>query len=154
MTAVRLNQLRSIVIGVAAAIIAGGPGALAQTSVKAVFEKHKLIGTFAFDCSKPARPSNLYFRNRALDDNRVQMDQMNGPTSREYVFMIDKATESKPSELDLSGTRNDRPVTILWRIEPDRVVRLEFSVGKKKLHAGGRYTYMDKEVPPLRRCGG
>ena len=154
MTAVRLNQLRSIVIGVSAAIIAGAPLASAQTSVKAMFEKHKLLGTFAFDCSKPARPSNSYFRNRALDNDHVQMDQMNGPASREHVFMIDKATESKPGELDLSGTRSGRPMTILWRIEPERVARLELSVGKKKLHAGGRYTYMDKEVPPLRRCGG
>jgi hypothetical protein len=154
MSVVGRRRASSIVLSLSSAIALGAPPALAQTSVKAMFEKHKLIGTFAWDCSKPARPSNLYFRNRALDDNRVQIDQMNGPANREYIFMIDKATESKPGELDLSGTRNDRPVTILWRIEPDRVVRLEFSVGKKKLHAEGRYTYMDKEVPPLRRCGG
>jgi hypothetical protein len=154
MTAVRLNQLRSIVIGVSAAIIAGAPLASAQTSAKAMFEKHKLLGTFAWDCSKPASPSNLFFRNRALDDNHVQIDQMNGPTSREYMMLIDKATESRPSELALSGTRNDKPITILWRSEPDRVRRLEFSVDGRKLHAGGRYTDMDKEVPPIFRCGG
>jgi hypothetical protein len=154
MTAVRLNRLSSIVIGVCAAIIAGAPGAFAQTSVKAVFEKHKLLGTLAWDCSKPASPSNLFFRNRALDDNHVQIDQMNGPTSREYLMLIDKATESKPSELALSGTRDDKPITILWRSEPDRVLRLEFSVGERKLHAGGRYTYNPNAVPPLRRCGG
>jgi hypothetical protein len=47
MPAVRSGHVRSIVLGVAAAILVGAPAALAQTSVKAIFEKYNLLGTLA-----------------------------------------------------------------------------------------------------------
>jgi hypothetical protein len=144
---------RSRLLGLAAAAVLVAPAAQAA-SVKEIFEKYNLLGTFAWDCSKPAVPNNLYFVSRPVDDNRLQLDQMNGPTNRQYVMLINQATESKPGELTLIGTRNGEPISIHWRIEPDRVVRLEFSVGDRKLHTGGRYTDNGNEVPSLRRCGG
>jgi len=66
MTVIRLQHAQSIVVGLSAAIVLAAPVALAQTSVQAMFEKHKLLGTFAWDCSKPANKDNLYFVHRVL----------------------------------------------------------------------------------------
>jgi len=154
LTTLQCGRATILLVAAWAAIPFGATSASAQTSVKALFEKHKLLGNLAWDCGKPASPSNLYFVIRPLDDNHVQIDQMNGPTSREYLMLIDKTAESKPGELSLGGTRSDKPIMILWRSEADRVVRLDFSVDGKKLHAGGRYTHNSNQVPALRRCGG
>ena len=67
-------------------------------------EKHKLIGTFAWDCSKPANKDNLYFVHRVLDANHVQRDQMSGESTRDLTVIIDKTTEAGPNQLALSGT--------------------------------------------------
>src|ERR1700704_6219590 len=119
MTTVRLSQVTMIALGISVAIFGGAPIAFAQTSVKAVFEKHKLLGAFAWDCSKPASKNNLYYVNWLLDGDRVQRDQMSGPTTRDWVAFLDKAAEMKANEFALSGTRDGKPTDGIWRIEPN-----------------------------------
>jgi hypothetical protein len=163
MTAVRLNQPSSIVIAVAAAIIAGGPGALAQTSVKDIFEKHKLIGTFAWDCSKPAANTNLYFVHRAIDGGYVQRDQMTGETKRDWTALLEKATEAGPNQIAFSGTVTGRiegrdyenaPVNGSYQIEPNRIRQWEAMLDGRKTIAGGKILNGGYEVPWANRCGG
>ena len=52
------------------------PAAWAQSgSVKVLFEKYNLLGTFAWDCARPAsRENNLYYVNRLIDADHVQRD--------------------------------------------------------------------------------
>ena len=80
----------------------------AADSVKALFEKHDLLGNLAWDCSKPASKSNLRYVHRALDGDRVQREQLSGPTGRDWVVVIDKASEARPNEIAVSGTSTGR----------------------------------------------
>jgi hypothetical protein len=125
-----------------------------EGSVKAIFEKHDLLGIFAFDCSSPASKSNIYFVNRLLDEGHVQRDQMSGPTSREQVIVIDKAIELTADEISIGGKRGDeQPMESVWRFDKDRVFGVENTVGGKKVISGGKWTSNGENVPPVSRCG-
>jgi Tfp pilus assembly protein PilF len=127
-------------------------------SVKAIFEKHNLLGIFAADCGKPVSKDNLYYVNRLLDADHVQRDQMSGPTMRDFVIFIDQAGEMNSSEVAVSGTRDGKPTNIIWRIERaaggTRVQAVEASWGGQKLISGEKVPGSGREVPWLNRCGG
>jgi TIR domain len=128
-----------------------------HTPVKDVFEKHKLLGIFAWDCAKPASKSNLYFVSRLLDGDRVQRERMSGPTNRDFVMFIDKASEVNPNEVLVSGMREGKPQEILWRIERNadgmRMRGVEASWDGKKLISGEKITDSGRETPWMNRCG-
>jgi caspase domain-containing protein len=132
-------------------------------SVKAVFEKHDLLGNLAWDCTKPASKSNLRYLHRVLDDDRVQREQMSGPTSRDWVIIIDKASEAGSNQIALSGTLTGRvagrdlgnaPTNGIWLVEPNRLVQWEATVNGEKAIEGGRYVSNGVKVPWMYRCGG
>jgi TIR domain len=127
--------------------------AFTQTSVKTVFEKHNLLGTFAWDCGQPASKQNHYFVHRLLAADRVQRDMMEGPSTRGFVAVIDKAEGSKPNEITVSGTRDGKPFSSVYRIEPNRMLVLETTVDGKVQVAGGRVPN-GGEIPWANRCGG
>ena len=128
--------------------------AQAQTSsIKAVFEKHNLLGTFAWDCSQPANKQNYYFVHRLIDANHVQRDMMDGPTARGFVVMIDKAVGSKPNEISVSGTRDDKPFSSIYRVESNRMLVVESTVDGKVVVAGGRVPN-GGAVPWANKCAG
>lgn len=128
-----------------------------HTPVKEVFEKHKLLGIFAWDCGRPASKSNLYFVSRLLDGDRVQRERMSGPTNRDFVMFIDKASEVNPNEVLVSGMREGKPQEILWRIERNadgvRMRGVEASWDGKKLISGEKMTDGGRETPWINRCG-
>jgi hypothetical protein len=129
------------------------PAARAQSgAVKAVFEKHDLLGTFAPDCAKPASNDNHYFVNRLLDPDHVQRDQMIGPTQRSSMTIIDKAADPKPDEITASGIFDGRPVDFVWRLEQTRMVQQEATDNGKKFIGGGRLLANGREMPWLNRC--
>jgi Caspase domain len=132
-------------------------------SVRAVFEKHDLLGNLAWDCTKPASKSNLRYLHRALDDDRVQREQMSGATSRDWVAIIDKASEAGPNEIAASGTLTGRvgsrdydssPTNGIWLVEPNRLVQREVTLNGEKVIEGGRYVSNGVKVPWIYRCGG
>jgi hypothetical protein len=147
-----LGQAGSIALGLAAAIVVSVPAAFAQASVKAVFEKHDLLGTFASDCAKPAAKDNSYFVNRLLDAEHVQRDRMSGPSTRDFALIIDKTTESKPNEVTVSGTIDGQPANSVWRLEQTRMLQLEATEAGKKTIGGGRDLATGKEMPWLNKC--
>jgi hypothetical protein len=157
MTAVRMAQTTALLLGTCIAIALAAAPASAQSSVKAVFEKHGLLGTFAFDCSKPATKSNLYYINRVIDADHLQRDRMTGPTTREWVALIDKATEVKPNEIAVSGTRADKPIDGVWRVERKgddvRVLIVESSFDGKKSVSGGKVVANGRDWPWQNKCG-
>src|SRR5689334_12768503 len=93
--ATKLLVLAATALGVA--ILGCSPAHAA--SIKEVFEKHGLIGTFAWDCSKqPSGDGNWYFVNRVMDADHVQRDYMTGPTQRAWYIVLDKAEEINANE--------------------------------------------------------
>lgn len=151
MTHAGFRRALSVAFAVAAATLSAS-GAQAA-SVLEIFQKHNLIGTYAFDCSKPASEGNLYFVNRLLDASRVQRDQMSGPTSRDAVTIIEEASETKPNEILLRGTRDGQPTEILWRLEGTRQLGVEVTLAGRKAISGGRIVSTGREAPWLNKCG-
>jgi len=126
MTIVGFGRARFAALVIVATTGAVQTGALAQQapSVPEVFQKYNLIGTFAWDCSKPASPNNLYFVNRVLGASHVQRDIMNDPSSSRNVIILSSAAETRPNEIAVSGTLDgSQPVTGVWRIEGARMCR-------------------------------
>ena len=112
-------------------------------SVKDLFEKYNLVGTFAMDCSKLASASNYYYVNRVIDPGHVQRDRMTGPETRDYVTIIDHAIALGPNEIEIGGTRtegrfNGQSIEETWRVEANRQMAIEASVGSNKVITGGR----------------
>lgn len=122
-------------------------------SAKEVFEKRSLLGTYAFDCSKPAGQANLYFVNRALDASRVQRDQMSSATARDAVTIIEEASEVKPNEIVLRGTRDGQPTELLWRLDGTRQLGVDVTLGGRKVIADGRLLSTGDASPWLNKCG-
>jgi hypothetical protein len=56
--------------GIALSIGAPATAALAQGTVKAVFEKLDLLGRYAEDCSKPTTSQNFLIVHQAVDGDR------------------------------------------------------------------------------------
>jgi hypothetical protein len=134
-----------------------------STSVQAVFEKHNLLGTFAWDCSNPASGNNLHYLHRLLDADHVQRDQMSGPTTRDWSVVLDKAAEVSPNELVVSGTLTGRiggryfdskRADGLWRVEANRLLQWEGTVNGEKTIGGGRLVSNGFPIPWANRCGG
>jgi hypothetical protein len=162
MKAVRLHHAATIALGLSAALLIDTPTALAQTSVKAVFEKHNLLGTFAWDCSKPASRDNRYYVHRAINTDLVQRDQMSGVTTRDWVALIERAAEVKPNELALSATFTGRsigkdfdskPSSGLWRLEPNRLLQWESTIDGQKVVQDGKLVSNGFQLPWATRCG-
>jgi len=114
-------------------------------SVKDVFEKYNLLGTFAIDCNKPPSADNYYYVNRAIDADHVQRDRMTGPTTRNYVAIYEKAVPLGPNEVDLSGQRTEgvgsgTSIKETWRVEANRQTATEMTFGSNKLVTAGRFS--------------
>src|SRR5580704_4242745 len=108
MIGVRFGLTISISLAIAAvsATILAASSAHAA-SVKEIFEKYNLLGTFAWDCTKPpSADNNWYFVNRLMDADHVQRDFMSGPTTRAWFLILDKAAETSANEISVSGTRD------------------------------------------------
>ena len=97
---VLLRLIVPFLLGLTAAL---AMGAAQAASVKEVFEKHGLIGTLAWDCSKPASRSNYYYVHRLLDADHLQRESMEGPQSRAFLTVIDRARKRGPTSLPSAG---------------------------------------------------
>jgi len=141
--------------GLAFSISVGCAGAaLAQSTVKAVFEKVDLIGRYAQDCAKPTTDQNLYIVH-ALDGDRVRRELFSAPSNRQYSMMIDRATQSKPNELTISGLISDKRYDTVLRLDGKRMRVMEATQeGGGAIVAGGRYTNNNAETPWFNKCLG
>src|SRR5712692_1269086 len=147
------------VFGTLAAIAFVAPAAQAA-SVKEIFEKYNLLGTFAWDCSRPPSPdNNWYYVNRLIDADHVRRDFMTGPSTRPWVVVFDKAVELRPNEIMVSGLLTGRiigktveraPVDGVWRIEPNRIQQWSSTFEGKPLISGGRLD--NREMPWNHKC--
>jgi hypothetical protein len=126
----------------------------AAASVKEIFEKHNLLGTFAWDCTKPpSADNNWYFVNRSMDADHVQRDFMSSPTTRAWFLILDKAAETSANEISVSGTRDGKPTESIWRTERNRMLQWDATQDGKKIITGGKWVTTGKDMPWLNRCG-
>jgi hypothetical protein len=112
------------------------PGGSAQGGARQILEKHGLLGVWSADCSKPPSPSNEYLVYRALDEQRIQLDGMTGPTQRAFAYVIDSASESGANEI--TGSAQNGQVFRL-QVAGNRVRELEFALNGTKTVADGHY---------------
>jgi hypothetical protein len=165
---VRSNKTGALLAG-AAAIVAGFWLGLADAraqdgSAKAIFEKYSLLGTFAWDCSKPpSAQNNWYHVHRLIDPDHVQRDYMTGPTTRQWLSVIDQVAELRPDEVELSGTITGRvggrdldraAIKGIWRVQPGRLLVWEATINGDKVAADGRLTANGFQLQWSNRCGG
>jgi tetratricopeptide (TPR) repeat protein len=124
-----------------------------SATVKELFEKHGLIGTFAADCSMPVSERNEYIVYR-VNSTFVQRDRMTGAASTD-ASLIDSATESNINELGLSRTTQRGRINDTIRVETGRWRLLESaSESGEKVVSGGWITQgARKQSPWLRKCG-
>jgi hypothetical protein len=130
-------------------------------SVAQLFEKYDLIGVFAADCGKPVSPRNLYFVHRVIDGDHVQHDQMSGPATSDFAFLIDQAAEVRPNELALGGTIETRRLSSVIRAERQHMriiesTRVTTAAGRplpegERVVVAGRFTN-GVETPWLNKC--
>jgi peptidylprolyl isomerase len=127
---------------------------VAPSSVKELFENFDLIGSFAVDCSLPASAQNQYVVHR-LNGDYVQRDTMTGPVTRSEASLIDSASESGSSEVELSMANERGRVNAALRIESHRWRLMESTrENGEKLVSGGRATGgAREELPWLNKCG-
>jgi hypothetical protein len=140
----------AIVVAVAIAL----PSAADAASVKEIFEKHNLVGTFAWDCSKPVSKNNWYFVNRVIDENHIQRDLMEGESSRTWFVILDRAWEQSANEIGMSGTRGQEPVTGLWRLDGSNVLQWDATRSGKQEVKEGKLVAGGMAMPRLQKCSG
>ena len=155
MTFVRFGVTKPIALtalAMAATVLASSVQA---ASIKEIFEKRGLLGTFAWDCSKPASgESNWYFVDRAIDADHIQRDYMTGPTTRAWYTILDKAEERSASDIYVSGMRDGKPTDGIWRVEQSRMLQMESTYDGKKTISEGKWLSTGKELTWLNRCSG
>jgi hypothetical protein len=152
---VRFGAIGSLAIGAALVAVSALPaGSAGGTSIKEVFEKHGLVGAYAWDCSKdPDQKSNWYFVNRVMDADHVQRDFMGGTTTRLWYTILDKAEERGGGEIYVSGVRDGKPTDGIWRIENNRMLQVEATLDGKTTIRGGKWVDTGKDMLWLNRCG-
>jgi Caspase domain len=151
-----------ILVGPAAVIAPAQAVAVHAASVKDIFQKYNLIGTFAQDCSKPptvqtptdGRPQNWWFVNRLIDDNHAERSFMNSPTERGFVIIIDGASELQANQIRITGLRDGTiSVDNVWHVDKNRTLTWQGIGDTKGDIANGKYTRTGNAVPWLTRCG-
>lgn len=136
-----------------------------EGSTAKAIEKYNLLGTFAWDCSKPAAISNRYFVHRMLEGDRLQREQMSGPATRDWVVVIDRIEQPSSTELAVRGMFTghlrsrtgireieNRPAFGTWRMEPSRFKPWDSVVDNEKTIIDGHFTNGGAEVPWTNKC--
>lgn len=149
----RFDMCCSLALALLSASIFGIGGARAD-SIKDVFEKYNLLGTWAWDCSKPPHERNNWvFVNRAVDANNVQRDFMKNATERVWYAMLTQASAVGPTEVRVAGTRDGKPTESIWRVEKTRMVQWEATQDGKKIIANGRLLSSNsRDIRWLNKC--
>jgi hypothetical protein len=125
----------------------------ADTSLSAreVFQKHKLLGVFAWDCGRPPSDRNWYTMRRAIKGNRVEQAIVTLP-GRPSVTVFDKASETADNTIAVSGTRNKKVVTSSWQLDGRRMREVEATADGQPEIADGKWVRDGRAVTWSRKC--
>jgi hypothetical protein len=144
-------SIQARVVALAAVTILAASSAQAA-SVKEIFEKYNLIGTYAADCSKPVSTQNHYYVHRLLNADFLQRDIMESPTTRTFLVIISSAADLGPNQLSIGGTRDGKPFTSVYQVEPNRIRVLESTVDGRLEITNGRIVN-GGQMPWHNKCG-
>jgi hypothetical protein len=124
------------------------------TSVKEIFEKHGLLGTWSADCSKPLSKQNRYAVYRVLDADHVQREVKSDPAAEGALSIADRASEAGPNEVNISWVDGGGRVNNTVRVEGNRF-RLWHSTSEagEKFVVDGREVDDDEETLWIHKCG-
>jgi tetratricopeptide (TPR) repeat protein len=138
-------------ISSAASSIASLP---AQGDARPILEKRGLLGVWSFNCAAAVSQQNRYYVFRALDDKRVQRDEMIGPAQRDTAGVIETAAEAG-NELTYTLASETRTV----RLDGNRSRVIEIIRDGTKTIANGSYlmaygnaALTGKETPWASKC--
>jgi Caspase domain len=152
---VRADWLRliSACLAIAGGAWHAGPAQAQGGSVKAVFEKYDLLGPFAIDCTRPASSKNLYHVHRAIDDNRIQAEQVSGLTAPDFTMVFDRIVAARPNQLVVSGTISSRRYTVVLRLDKGRKRTVEMTLEPNlRIISGGRRLNTGETLPWHHKC--
>ncbi len=121
-------------------------------TVRQVFEKHKLIGVFAWNCDRPPSDSNWYTMNRVVSANRIEQTILTAPSKRPYVTEFDQATDLSETSVSVGGTRSKQPVTGVWQLEDRRMLEFEAVTNGKTEIASAKRVRDGLAVPWATKC--
>ena len=147
-------EVKSIALAIAAvASIIPAASSAQAASVKEVFEKYGVLGTFAGDCSQPASSRNGYIMYHPIDAGHVQRDTMVGPTKREYVYIADAATGTAPDQIEVAGTTSDgKPFSYTLRIDGTRHRVMTWTEGGVTSIVDGVWKEKKYTMPWVTKC--
>jgi polyhydroxybutyrate depolymerase len=136
----------------AAIALAWTASAAQADSVRQVFEKYDLLGTFAVDCGKPPSEENWYFVHEAISEDRIQRNMLTGPATRKFQFVYDQASELRQNEIAVHGARDGAPLDAIWHLERGRQIETETTLRGVKVIAAGKFLSNGREVPWTTKC--
>jgi hypothetical protein len=142
-----------------------GGAVQASASVKPIFERRKLVGTFAEDCSKAPSDSNQYVVHRLTDAGVIERDQMKDRNTRTYAAFVEQAEELAENDVamniviveSLNAQMKGWKMQLITRVDGNRL-RLMQSAALTGPHAGrtnisaGKSTAGGGETRWLTRC--
>jgi hypothetical protein len=135
------------------ALILFTASAAEAASVREVFERYGLLGTFAVDCRRPVSPENHYTIFRALDAGRVQIDLMVGPRQRQYAYVIDRAEARGSNIIAISMANEQQRLNLVYRVEGKRLRTMESArAAGPTIVAGGVFTANRMPTPWIIKC--
>lgn len=138
-------------LGAALAFVSAVSAAQAA-SVREVFEKYDLLGTFAVDCSKPPSEENWYFVHDAIGDDRVQRNMLTGPATRKFQFIYDQGSDLRANEINLRGTRDGAPLETVWRVARGQQTEIDTTLRGAKVISAGKFLSNGHDVPRTSKC--
>jgi hypothetical protein len=106
-----------------------GGAAQSSAAVRSIFERRRLIGTFAESCGKPPSDSNQHVTHRLTDGGAIEREQLRGPAMRSSLAVIEDAEELGESELatNIAVTESVNPqltgskMHLITRVEANRI---------------------------------
>jgi hypothetical protein len=123
-------------------------------SVKEIFERYGLLGTWSADCSKPLGKQNRYAIYRAIDADHVQREVKSDPAVPGRLSIADRASEAGPNEVIISWVdENSRTINTV-RVEGNR-----FRLWQSASDTGEQFVVDGREVDDgeetvwIHKCG-
>jgi hypothetical protein len=122
-------------------------------SIKEIFEKYRLAGTWAADCGKPASRQNPHVVYRVLDEDRVQRETMIEPGRNFDVSTTISVVETTPGEVVMAWKTSEGGITNRVQVQQDQMQTMDSTRDNgEKLSVNGRRPRDNSETPRFKKC--
>jgi hypothetical protein len=122
-------------------------------SIKEIFEKYRLAGTWAADCGKPASRQNPHVVYRILDADRVQRETMIEPGKTFDVSITLSVVEPTAGELVMAWKTSEGGITNRVQVLQNQMQTMDSTRDNgEKLSVNGRRLRDNSETPRFKKC--